>query len=261
MSSYSKPSSSFQKQIPYQKLQKSKERNIKPVDNKKPTNISTGDIGYIKCNTKVLVPGRYPNSPSNKSVSSTTKTEIVKNPQIISDQSADKTCATTTSVASNETKNGTDFSKITKNKNTGIKNSSVLSGPANKFHTGSNNNNSGNKWRRNNFPVFCGGYPSPARINLPSTIPFFGRGYPTDTSLYLHSGIYPPHYSPVHHPHLRHQHLTQHRFLAVSPVSQTHPYHKYLAISHIGNIRRSRSAHGSFRSKVSSPHHQQANSR
>ena len=52
MSSYSKPSSSFQKQIPYQKLQKSKERNIKPADNKKPTNISTGDIGNIKCNTK-----------------------------------------------------------------------------------------------------------------------------------------------------------------------------------------------------------------
>ena len=274
MSSYSKPSSSFHKQILYQKQQKTKEKNAKSADNKEPTNVinpslrqssqikSTSTIDNIKTNAKTLVPGRYPTTSPNNTVSSTTKADIVKSPQIIPDKATNQTTIASTPVVSSDTKNTTDFINVTKAKNNSTKNSNLPSGPGNKSHTGHNNNSSScNKWRRNNFPVFYGGYPSPARINVPSTLPFFGRGYPTDASLYFQSGICPPHYSPVHHPHLRHHHLTQHRFLAVCPVAQTHPYHKYLAINHISNLRRSRSAHGSFRSKISSPHHPQTNAR
>ena len=273
MSSYLKPSLSFQKQIPCQKQQKSNQGNAKSADNKETTNVinpclqqpsqikSTTTIDNIKTNVKTLVPGRYPTISTNKTVPSTTKADIVKSPQIISDKATNQTTIASTPGTSSDIKNTTDFINITKAKNNITKKSNLLSGSGNKFHTGNNNNNSSNKWKRNNFPVFYGGYPSPARINVPSTLPFFGRGYPTDASLYFQSGIYPPHYSPVHHPQLRHHHLTQHRFLAVCPVAQTHPYQKYLAINHISNLRRSRSAHGSFRSKISSPPHQQTNAR
>ena len=277
MSSYSKPSPSFQKHIPYQKPQPQQKhnngQNIKNAEIKEhavnviktsllqppPTKIPN-ILDNSKITHKTFVPSKYPNESPDKTVIPIPKSRSTKKLQTLADTSVSvstkpATIASSTPILS-DIKSATEVNIQEKSKSAISKNTIISASTGNKFsHVSNSNNNNNHKWRRNNFPVFypSPGYPSPRRIN----VPYFARGYPTaDTSLYFHSGIYPPQYSPVHYPHLRQQHLTQHRFLAVSPVAQqTNPYHKYLTLNHISSLRRSRSAHGSFRSKGSSPNH------
>ena len=278
MSSYSKQVSqnSFQKHTscpkqPPQQL-KPKEKGTKAVVlNKDPINIKVlhnsqpkPTIDNQKPTDKTFLPGRYPIASPDKSLPY--KEELVKKIQPTTEKSSAPTIQLTNSTTSQNCSKNTTTNATAKTKHLNSNSSNILGGTTgNKYHpnnnNNNNNNNSNNKWRRNNFPLFYGGYPSPGRINAPSNIPFFGRGFPTDASLYFPSGICPPHYSPIHHPHIRQHHLNQQRFLALSPVTQQHPYHKYLTLNHISNLRRSRSAHGSFRSKVSSTHHQQITNR
>ena len=279
MSSYSKPSSSFQKHILYQKQQKNQEKNIKTIHSKESISIKTVNqtshqltqnnntsfVNNSKSNSKTSPPGRYPNTPPTKIITPPIKLENSKKAQIttetnqITSTTSQTTITSSPSLSTKNEKNVTGLGNPEKLKNTNTRDFSLSVSIGNKLHIGNNHNN--NKWRRNNFPVFYGGYPSTGRISVASTLPYFGRQYPTDASFYYHSGLYPPHYSPVHHPHLRHHHFTHQQFLAVSPVPQTHPYHKDITINHISNLRRSRSAHGSFRNKIFLPHHQQLNSR
>ena len=236
MSSYSKQASnSFQKHSSYQKPSPLKSKEINESS---------------KVIDKGTLPGRYPVPPKDKTLSSTVnQDQVIKNTQA------------STKTTSSTSPTSTTYKNIATN-NKPPKSSSIIGGTSgNKYHPNNNSNNN-IKWRRNNFPLFYGGYPTPGRINVPSNLPFFGRGYPTDANLYFPSGICPPHYSPAHHPHIRQQHLAHQRLLALSPVTPNHPYQKYLTLNHINNLRRSRSAHGSFRSKVSSsPHPQQVTNR
>ena len=272
MSSYSKqaPQNSFQKHTscpkqPPQQL-KSKEKSIKAVVlDKDPINIKPFQpkttIDNRKAVDKTFLPGRYPTTSPDKSLPAGFNEEAVKKTLITTEKGSVPKLQSINSPTSQTGSKNTATNATVKNKNLNSNSSNILGGTAaNKYHP-NNNNNSNNKWRRNNFPLFYGGYPSPGRINVPSNLPFFGRGFPTDASLYFPSGICPPHYSPAHHPHIRQHHLNQQRFLALSPVTQQHPYHKYLTLNHINNLRRSRSAHGSFRSKVTSTHHQQITNR
>ena len=252
MSSYSKQASnSFQKHTSYQKPQqsqlKSKERSIGSGESNKDLvneHILQPSSNHIQKDDNDSLPGRYPVKSSDKiSLSAVNQQENAKKGAALT---ALATSATTTQVSStNIASNATLRPKP-------LKSSNILGGaPSNKYHQ-SNPNNNNIKWKRNNFPMFYGGYPSPGRVNVPSNIPFYGRGYPTDTNLYFPSGICPPHYSPAHHPHIRQHHLAHQRFLALSSVAQSHPYQKYLTLNHISNLKRSRSAHGSFRSKTCS---------
>ena len=252
MSSYSKQSSnSFQKpticlKVP-QAQSKSKERSIKSSElNKDHINANhlQSATSDSQLNEKGSLPGRYP-------VTSTDKVSLSSENQEQGNRKSSNFANQPTSENSSQNSFKNIASTPTLRAKT-LKSSKILGGtPSNKYpHC--NTNNSNIKWRRNNFPLFYGGYPSPGRINVPSNIPYFGRGYPTDANLYFPSGICPPHYSPAHHPHIRQHHLAQQRFLALSPVAQSHQYQKYLTLNHISNLKRSRSAHGSFRSKVSS---------
>lgn len=290
MSSYSKSSveasSSLKHCIPNQKAQqqqpqKGKERNTQPVNSAGPvietcssskqqerTTIKNNGnhLNNSKAGSKSLVSGKQPSAPQGKIISSpSNKQPVSKNTEIIvagykeSTSTVNLPDTLSSSVASNDS--SSPVGDLNKSKSTSTKYTNGSSTSGTKFHPGKNNNT---KWRRNNFPFFYGGYPcgQPRRINVPSTIPYFGGGYPTDANFYFpSSGICPPHYSPIHHPHLRHPHLSQHPFLPVPPVAQTHPYHKYLALNNIGSLRRSKSAHGSFRSKLASPSHQKLNTR
>ena len=289
MSSYSKSSvealSSLKHCIPNQKAQqqqpqKGKERNTQAVTS---TGVQIGTCSsskqqeqttiknngnhliYSKTGSKSLVSGKESTAPQGKTISSSSnKQAVTKSTEIIAAGHKESTSTInlpdtlSSSLASNNS--GSPVGDLNKSKSTSTKYTNGPSTSGTKFHPGKNNNT---KWRRNNFPFFYGGYPSqPRRINVPSTIPYFGGGYPPDANFYFpSSGICPPHYSPIHHPHLRHPHLSQHPFLPVPPVAQTHPYHKYLALNNIGSLRRSKSAHGSFRSRLASPSHQKLNTR
>ena len=289
MSSYSKSSvealSSLKHCIPNQKAQqqqpqKGKERNTQAVTS---TGVQIGTCSsskqqeqttiknngnhliYSKTGSKSLVSGKESTVPQGKTISSSSnKQAVTKSTEIIAAGHKESTSTInlpdtlSSSLASNNS--GSPVGDLNKSKSTSTKYTNGPSTSGTKFHPGKNNNT---KWRRNNFPFFYGGYPSqPRRINVPSTIPYFGGGYPPDANFYFpSSGICPPHYSPIHHPHLRHPHLSQHPFLPVPPVAQTHPYHKYLALNNIGSLRRSKSAHGSFRSRLASPSHQKLNTR
>ena len=289
MSSYSKSSvealSSLKHCIPNQKAQqqqpqKGKERNTQAVTS---TGVLIGTCSsskqqeqttikgngnhliYSKTGSKSLVSGKESTVPQGKTISSSSnKQAVTKSTEIIAAGHKESTSTInlpdtlSSSLASNNS--GSPVGDLNKSKSTSTKYTNGPSTSGTKFHPGKNNNT---KWRRNNFPFFYGGYPSqPLRINVPSTIPYFGGGYPPDANFYFpSSGICPPHYSPIHHPHLRHPHLSQHPFLPVPPVAQTHPYHKYLALNNIGSLRRSKSAHGSFRSRLASPSHQKLNTR
>ena len=289
MSSYSKSSvealSSQKHCIPNQKAQqqqpqKGKERNTQAVTStgvligtcssskqQEQTTIKNNGnhLIYSKTGSKSLVSGKESTVPQGKTISSSSnKQAVTKSTEIIAAGHKESTSTInlpdtlSSSLASNNS--GSPVGDLNKSKSTSTKYTNGPSTSGTKFHPGKNNNT---KWRRNNFPFFYGGYPSqPRRINVPSTIPYFGGGYPPDANFYFpSSGICPPHYSPIHHPHLRHPHLSQHPFLPVPPVAQTHPYHKYLALNNIGSLRRSKSAHGSFRSKLASPSHQKLNTR
>lgn len=289
MSSYSKSSvealSSLKHCIPHQKAQqqqpqKGKERNTQAVTStgviigtcssskqqEQTTIKSNGNhLIYSKTGSKSLVSGKESTVPQGKTISSSSnKQAVTKSTEIIAAGHKESTSTInlpdtlSSSLASNNS--GSPVGDLNKSKSTSTKYTNGPSTSGTKFHPGKNNNT---KWRRNNFPFFYGGYPSqPRRINVPSTIPYFGGGYPPDANFYFpSSGICPPHYSPIHHPHLRHPHLSQHPFLPVPPVAQTHPYHKYLALNNIGSLRRSKSAHGSFRSRLASPSHQKLNTR
>lgn len=289
MSSYSKSSvealSSLKHCIPNQKAQqqqpqKGKERNTQAVTStgvligtcssskqqEQTTIKSNGNhLIYSKTGSKSLVSGKESTVPQGKTISSSSnKQAVTKSTEIIAAGHKESTSTInlpdtlSSSLASNNS--GSPVGDLNKSKSTSTKYTNGPSTSGTKFHPGKNNNT---KWRRNNFPFFYGGYPSqPRRINVPSTIPYFGGGYPPDANFYFpSSGICPPHYSPIHHPHLRHPHLSQHPFLPVPPVAQTHPYHKYLALNNIGSLRRSKSAHGSFRSRLASPSHQKLNTR
>ena len=289
MSSYSKSSvealSSLKHCIPNQKAQqqqpqKGKERNTQAVTStgvligtcssskqqEQTTIKSNGNhLIYSKTGSKSLVSGKESTVPQGKTISSSSNEQAVtKSTEIIAAGHKESTSTInlpdtlSSSLASNNS--GSPVGDLNKSKSTSTKYTNGPSTSGTKFHPGKNNNT---KWRRNNFPFFYGGYPSqPRRINVPSTIPYFGGGYPPDANFYFpSSGICPPHYSPIHHPHLRHPHLSQHPFLPVPPVAQTHPYHKYLALNNIGSLRRSKSAHGSFRSRLASPSHQKLNTR
>ena len=289
MSSYSKSSvealSSLKHCIPNQKAQqqqpqKGKERNTQAVTS---TGVLIGTCSsskqqeqttikgngnhliYSKTGSKSLVSGKESTVPQGKTISSSSnKQAVTKSTELIAAGHKESTSTInlpdtlSSSLASNNS--GSPVGDLNKSKSTSTKYTNGPSTSGTKFHPGKNNNT---KWRRNNFPFFYGGYPSqPRRINVPSTIPYFGGGYPPDANFYFpSSGICPPHYSPIHHPHLRHPHLSQHPFLPVPPVAQTHPYHKYLALNNIGSLRRSKSAHGSFRSRLASPSHQKLNTR
>ena len=289
MSSYSKSSvealSSLKHCIPNQKAQqkqpqKGKERNTQAVTS---TGVLIGTCSsskqqeqttikgngnhliYSKTGSKSVVSGKESTVPQGKTISSSSnKQAVTKSTEIIAAGHKESTSTInlpdtlSSSLASNNS--GSPVGDLNKSKSTSTKYTNGPSTSGTKFHPGKNNNT---KWRRNNFPFFYGGYPSqPRRINVPSTIPYFGGGYPPDANFYFpSSGICPPHYSPIHHPHLRHPHLSQHPFLPVPPVAQTHPYHKYLALNNIGSLRRSKSAHGSFRSRLASPSHQKLNTR
>ena len=289
MSSYSKSSvealSSLKHCIPNQKAQqqqpqKGKERNTQAVTStgvligtcssskqqEQTTIKSNGNhLIYSKTGSKSLVSGKESTVPQGKTISSSSnKQAVTKSTELIAAGHKESTSTInlpdtlSSSLASNNS--GSPVGDLNKSKSTSTKYTNGPSTSGTKFHPGKNNNT---KWRRNNFPFFYGGYPSqPRRINVPSTIPYFGGGYPPDANFYFpSSGICPPHYSPIHHPHLRHPHLSQHPFLPVPPVAQTHPYHKYLALNNIGSLRRSKSAHGSFRSRLASPSHQKLNTR
>ena len=289
MSSYSKSSvealSSLKHCIPNQKAQqkqpqKGKERNTQAVTStgvligtcssskqQEQTTIKNNGnhLIYSKTGSKSLVSGKESTVPQGKTISSSSnKQAVTKSTEIIAAGHKESTSTInlpdtlSSSLASNNS--GSPVGDLNKSKSTSTKYTNGPSTSGTKFHPGKNNNT---KWRRNNFPFFYGGYPSqPRRINVPSTIPYFGGGYPPDANFYFpSSGICPPHYSPIHHPHLRHPHLSQHPFLPVPPVAQTHPYHKYLALNNIGSLRRSKSAHGSFRSRLASPSHQKLNTR
>ena len=289
MSSYSKSSvealSSLKHCIPNQKAQqqqpqKGKERNTQAVTStgvligtcssskqQEQTTIKNNGnhLIYSKTGSKSLVSGKESTVPQGKTISSSSnKQAVTKSTEIIAAGHKESTSTInlpdtlSSSLASNNS--GSPEGDLNKSKSTSTKYTNGPSTSGTKFHPGKNNNT---KWRRNNFPFFYGGYPSqPRRINVPSTIPYFGGGYPPDANFYFpSSGICPPHYSPIHHPHLRHPHLSQHPFLPVPPVAQTHPYHKYLALNNIGSLRRSKSAHGSFRSRLASPSHQKLNTR
>ena len=289
MSSYSKSSvealSSLKHCIPNQKAQqkqpqKGKERNTQAVTStgvligtcssskqQEQTTIKNNGnhLIYSKTGSKSLVSGKESTVQQGKAISSSSnKQAVTKSTEIIAAGHKESTSTInlpdtlSSSLASNNS--GSPVGDLNKSKSTSTKYTNGPSTSGTKFHPGKNNNT---KWRRNNFPFFYGGYPSqPRRINVPSTIPYFGGGYPPDANFYFpSSGICPPHYSPIHHPHLRHPHLSQHPFLPVPPVAQTHPYHKYLALNNIGSLRRSKSAHGSFRSRLASPSHQKLNTR
>ena len=289
MSSYSKSSvealSSLKHCIPNQKAQqkqpqKGKERNTQAVTStgvligtcssskqQEQTTIKNNGnhLIYSKTGSKSVVSGKESTVPQGKTISSSSnKQAVTKSTEIIAAGHKESTSTInlpdtlSSSLASNNS--GSPVGDLNKSKSTSTKYTNGPSTSGTKFHPGKNNNT---KWRRNNFPFFYGGYPSqPRRINVPSTIPYFGGGYPPDANFYFpSSGICPPHYSPIHHPHLRHPHLSQHPFLPVPPVAQTHPYHKYLALNNIGSLRRSKSAHGSFRSRLASPSHQKLNTR
>ena len=289
MSSYSKSSvealSSLKHCIPNQKAQQQqpqqgKERNTQAVTStgvligtcssskqQEQTTIKNNGnhLIYSKTGSKSLVSGKESTVPQGKTISSSSnKQAVTKSTEIIAAGHKESTSTInlpdtlSSSLASNNS--GSPVGDLNKSKSTSTKYTNGPSTSGTKFHPGKNNNT---KWRRNNFPFFYGGYPSqPRRINVPSTIPYFGGGYPPDANFYFpSSGICPPHYSPIHHPHLRHPHLSQHPFLPVPPVAQTHPYHKYLALNNIGSLRRSKSAHGSFRSRLASPSHQKLNTR
>ena len=289
MSSYSKSSvealSSLKHCIPNQKAQqqqpqKGKERNTQAVTStgvligtcssskqQEQTTIKNNGnhLIYSKTGSKSVVSGKESTVPQGKTISSSSnKQAVTKSTELIAAGHKESTSTInlpdtlSSSLASNNS--GSPVGDLNKSKSTSTKYTNGPSTSGTKFHPGKNNNT---KWRRNNFPFFYGGYPSqPRRINVPSTIPYFGGGYPPDANFYFpSSGICPPHYSPIHHPHLRHPHLSQHPFLPVPPVAQTHPYHKYLALNNIGSLRRSKSAHGSFRSRLASPSHQKLNTR
>ena len=287
MSSYSKSSveasSSLNHSIPNQKAQqeqpqKGNERNTQAVNSTgvligtcssskqqdRTTIKNNGNhLNNSKTGSKSLVSGKQTTFLQGKTISSpSNKQAVSKSTNIIvaGHEESTSTINLPNTLSSSAASNNSSSPVGDVNKSKSAKHTNGSSPPGTKFHPGKNNNT---KWRRNNFPFFYGGYPSqPRRINVPSNIPYFGGGYPTDANFYFSSsGICPPHYSPIHHPHLRHPHLSQHPFLPVPPVAPTHPYHKYLALNNIGSLRRSKSAHGCFRSKLASPSHQKLNTR
>ena len=208
MSSYAKPSSSFQKHIINQKQQKTQEKIIKTsheIETTKtinhttqqqqhPLNNNTSSVNKTKCSSQAVASGQKSNAVATKEIHPITKDENIKGSRIIkTDNSVTSNLqkiATSSVIVTSTAKNVTHLSNPETHKNTNIRDSAVSVNIGKKPHASQNNS----KWRRNNFPIFYGGYPPAARIGVASTLPYLVRHYPNDASFYYHAGLYPPHF-------------------------------------------------------------------
>ena len=261
MSSYSKTTSSFQKHKPYQKPQR-QQGTDKDVSDKEQTSTSTkvvqnkqassaNPITNTKSNSKLLPPNR-----------NTVTSSIVTTPFHLEnklDKQLTSTAAKTNTTVPNAVKtlksafSGTPSKTINIHQRESVGVRSTSGG--NKFYL------TNNKWKRNNYLIAGGGYPG--RFGISSNLPYFtGHTSPVSAAavagLYYHP-FYQPHFASPTHPQRYPHHLqNHHRFVpAASPVPYPHLLHQKGGLRGIGpappqNARRSRSAHGSFRSKPSS---------